>query len=201
MSDNGHGSSSDASSVFNDGYDSDLIGDEEDRRKLDAMTEKEREEEIYRRTEQRDLLKKQFEMRKKLSRKQKEEARLKRHEEKKKTAKKSQKQVASSDDDHVQMRDNDLDDDDERNDESAQKQAAVEIMDRRKVNESKRKNTDVSKALANLKADREKKKQQGIIYSRVFIHSFSFYIKFMVIFPFGFDKFRFPSFYMQFSIG
>lgn len=169
MSDNGHGSSSDASSVFNDGYDSDLIGDEEDRRKLDAMTEKEREEEIYRRTEQRDLLKKQFEMRKKLSRKQKEEARLKRHEEKKKTAKKSQKQVASSDDDHVQMRDND---EDERNDDSAQKQAAVEIMDRRKVNESKRKNTDVSKALANLKADREKKKQQGITIELLY----SFYI-------------------------
>lgn len=35
------------------------------------------------------------------------------------------------------------------------------IMDRRKANESKRKDTHVSKALANLKADREKKKQQG----------------------------------------
>lgn len=36
------------------------------------------------------------------------------------------------------------------------------IMDRRKANESKRKDTHVSKALANLKADREKKKQLGI---------------------------------------
>ncbi len=35
------------------------------------------------------------------------------------------------------------------------------IMDRRKANESKRKDTHVSKALANLKADREKKKQIG----------------------------------------
>lgn len=38
---------------------------------------------------------------------------------------------------------------------------AESIMDRRKANESKRKDTHVSKALAHLKADREKKKQQG----------------------------------------
>lgn len=119
------------------------------------MTEKEREEEIYRRTEQRDLLKKQFEMRKKLSRKQKEEARLKRYEEKKSKKLSSQKQT---DDEEVQMRENDVDDEVD----DSQKQTTLEFMDRRKVNESKRKNTDVSKALANLKADREKKKQQGI---------------------------------------
>lgn len=63
-SDHSESESSSDSSVFNDGYDSDLIGDDQDRRNLDNMTEKEREEEIYRRTEQRDLLLKRFEMKK-----------------------------------------------------------------------------------------------------------------------------------------
>ena len=46
-------------------------------------------------------------------------------------------------------------------DEDASISKAEPIMDRRKANESKRKETHVSKALANLKADREKKKQQA----------------------------------------
>lgn len=40
-------SSSDESVQFDDGLDDDLVGDEEDRRKLADMTEAEREQEMY----------------------------------------------------------------------------------------------------------------------------------------------------------
>ena len=59
------GDSSD-SSEFNDGYDEQLMGDEEDRRRLNAMTEKEREQEIYKRIEQREVMKTRFDIEKKL---------------------------------------------------------------------------------------------------------------------------------------
>ncbi len=42
-------SSSDESLQFDDGFDNDMIGDEEDRRKLDQMTEAEREQEVFKR--------------------------------------------------------------------------------------------------------------------------------------------------------
>lgn len=43
--------------IFNDGFDENLIGDEEDRQKLEKMTEKEREQILYNRIEQREALK------------------------------------------------------------------------------------------------------------------------------------------------
>lgn len=172
--DNNSTSSSDAgstvSSVFNDGYDSEMIGDEEDRKRLDEMTEKEREQEIYRRTEQRDLLMRQFEMKKKI--KQKEKDALKAEKKKLKNAKKLENKnksnksyrVGSSDDEtrsKTKMGRSFNDQDNTSDDEDASISKTDSIMDRRKVNESKRKDTHVSKALANLKADREKKKQQA----------------------------------------
>ncbi|XP_078480967.1 RNA polymerase-associated protein RTF1 homolog isoform X1 [Ciona intestinalis] len=51
---------------FDDGYDSELVGDEEDRVKLENMTEKEREQELYNRLEKREALQKRFEIEKKL---------------------------------------------------------------------------------------------------------------------------------------
>ncbi|CAK8677400.1 unnamed protein product [Clavelina lepadiformis] len=51
---------------FDDGYDSDLVGDEMDRRRLANMTEKERELEFYNRLERRETLQKRFELEKKL---------------------------------------------------------------------------------------------------------------------------------------
>ncbi|XP_076824456.1 RNA polymerase-associated protein RTF1 homolog [Clavelina lepadiformis] len=51
---------------FDDGYDSELVGDETDRRRLENMTEKEREQEIYNRLERREALQKRFEIEKKL---------------------------------------------------------------------------------------------------------------------------------------
>lgn len=47
---------SDDSMKFADGYDDAFVGDEEDRQRLAQMTEKEREEEIFRRLERREML-------------------------------------------------------------------------------------------------------------------------------------------------
>ena len=43
---------------FDDGLDEDFIGDDEDRKMLDEMNEKEREEEIFKRSEKREMEKK-----------------------------------------------------------------------------------------------------------------------------------------------
>ena len=51
---------------FDDDLDDDLIGDEEDRRYLEALTEKEREEEIFKRSERREEMKRRFEISQKL---------------------------------------------------------------------------------------------------------------------------------------
>lgn len=43
--------------MFRDGYDDDLMGDAEDRARLEQMTEKEREQELFNRIEKREVLK------------------------------------------------------------------------------------------------------------------------------------------------
>lgn len=58
---------------FNDGYDSSLMGDEEDRLRLAQMTEKEREQEIFRRVEARETMRTRFNIEKKLKREQRRE--------------------------------------------------------------------------------------------------------------------------------
>lgn len=60
------GSSSNSDEEFNDGYDDQLMGDEEDRANLASLTEKEREQEIFKRIERRELMKTRFEIEKKL---------------------------------------------------------------------------------------------------------------------------------------
>lgn len=50
--------SSSSEEEFNDGYDDQLMGDEEDRARLASLTEKERETEIFKRIEHRELMKK-----------------------------------------------------------------------------------------------------------------------------------------------
>lgn len=57
-SDDANSSSSD--DEFNDGFDENLMGDEEDRARLAALTEKERETEIFKRIEQREVMKTRF---------------------------------------------------------------------------------------------------------------------------------------------
>ncbi|VVC94531.1 unnamed protein product [Leptidea sinapis] len=56
----------DSEEEFNDGYDENLMGDEEDRTRLAAMSEKEREQEIFKRIERRDLMKTRWEIERKL---------------------------------------------------------------------------------------------------------------------------------------
>lgn len=52
--------SSSSEEEFNDGYDDQLMGDEEDRARLASLTEKERETEIFKRIEQRELMKTRY---------------------------------------------------------------------------------------------------------------------------------------------
>jgi RNA polymerase-associated protein RTF1 len=51
---------------FNDGYDENLMGDDDDQQRLALMTEKEREQELFNRSEKREVLKTRFEIEKKL---------------------------------------------------------------------------------------------------------------------------------------
>ncbi|XP_066994657.2 RNA polymerase-associated protein Rtf1 [Anabrus simplex] len=85
------GSDSDSSDIsqeeFNDGYDENLMGDAEDQARLAQMTEKEREQEIFKRIEQREVMKTRFEIEKKLRLAKKQEMKKKRDQEKKKEEK------------------------------------------------------------------------------------------------------------------
>lgn len=69
--------------VFDDGFDENLMGDEEDKKKLAQMTEKEREQELFNRSERRETLKIRFEIERKLRYKAK-----KREQERKQSARK-----------------------------------------------------------------------------------------------------------------
>ncbi|XP_041352904.1 RNA polymerase-associated protein RTF1 homolog [Gigantopelta aegis] len=71
VSDSGSGSAGGSGSEseeekFYDGFDENLIGDEEDKAKLEQMTEKEREQELFNRMERRQVLKTRFEIEQKL---------------------------------------------------------------------------------------------------------------------------------------
>lgn len=65
-SDDESGSSSSSDSEFNDGYDDEMMGDEDDRARLNALSEKERETEIFKRIERRDVMKTRWEIERKL---------------------------------------------------------------------------------------------------------------------------------------
>jgi RNA polymerase-associated protein RTF1 len=60
---------------FNDGYGDDLMGDDEDRARLGQMTEKEREQEIFKRIEAREVMRTRFNIEKKLKQAKKREMR------------------------------------------------------------------------------------------------------------------------------
>lgn len=85
-SDSSSGESSDTSSdsEFDDGYDENLMGDEEDRKRLNGLSEKERETEIFKRIEQRDLLKTRWEIERKLKLARRGEKAIKTNKHKKK---------------------------------------------------------------------------------------------------------------------
>lgn len=52
--------STDNAEEFDDGYDENLIGDAEDKRRLEQMTEKEREQEIFNRLEKREMMRTRY---------------------------------------------------------------------------------------------------------------------------------------------
>lgn len=85
MSDSDPSVSSSSQEEFNDGYDDKLMGDAEDQARLAQMTEKEREQEIFKRIEQREIMKTRFEIEKKLRMAKKQE--LKKQKESKKKEK------------------------------------------------------------------------------------------------------------------
>ncbi|KXJ77904.1 hypothetical protein RP20_CCG006211 [Aedes albopictus] len=60
------GSSSNSDSEFSDGYDDKMVGDEKDRARLSALSEKEREMEIFERIEWHDAMKTRWEIERKL---------------------------------------------------------------------------------------------------------------------------------------
>jgi len=64
---------SDSGDQFDDGFDSDLMGDEEDRAQLEEMTEAQREKILYERTERREAMKKRWEIEKKIRERAKQE--------------------------------------------------------------------------------------------------------------------------------
>ncbi|KAK8720927.1 hypothetical protein OTU49_013017 [Cherax quadricarinatus] len=66
---------------FDDGLDENMIGDEEDRARLEQMTEKEREQEIYNRIEKREVLRTRFEIEKKLKLAKKKEQKKRKEKE------------------------------------------------------------------------------------------------------------------------
>lgn len=78
VSDSEDGAMSDSDSEeYDDGWDENLMGDDADKKRLEAMTEKEREQELFNRIEKREALKTRFDIEKKLrqaKRKEKEKA-------------------------------------------------------------------------------------------------------------------------------
>jgi len=121
--------------AFDDGLDENLLGDEEDRKRLEQMTEKEREEELYNRMEKREAMKTRLEIERKL------------HAERKQT-KKSQRGTKSSDKKLG-----------EKNKENEKEQFTGSVADRKgrrqKVVEDKK-----SSALDELKRKRMEKKEK-----------------------------------------
>ncbi|XP_064110430.1 RNA polymerase-associated protein RTF1 homolog isoform X2 [Macrobrachium nipponense] len=75
VSDSASSESDDLDEEFDDGLDENMIGDDEDRARLEQMTEKEREQEIYNRIEKREVLRTRFEIEKKLKLAKKKEQR------------------------------------------------------------------------------------------------------------------------------
>lgn len=119
---------------FDDGYDHELVGDDEDRRRLENMTEKEREQELYNRLEKREALQKRFEIEKKL--------RLAKLQGEKSKKKKLTKTKSSDRQDHKNA--------------SSDTLSAMRSDRRQKMEDKKERRT-----LESLKAERERKKNRA----------------------------------------
>ncbi|XP_041430300.1 RNA polymerase-associated protein RTF1 homolog isoform X1 [Xenopus laevis] len=135
-------SSSDSDSTsedeeFCDGYGEDFMGDEEDRARLEQMTEKEREQELFNRIEKREVLKRRFEIKKKL-----------------KNAKKKEKKEKDKKKKH--------DEEQEKKKQTQVLEAQLQVTSHNKERRSKRdeKSDKKSQAMEELRAEREKRKNK-----------------------------------------
>uniref|UniRef100_A0A5S6P2Z3 TBCC domain-containing protein 1 n=1 Tax=Xenopus tropicalis TaxID=8364 RepID=A0A5S6P2Z3_XENTR len=133
-------SDSDSSSEdeeFCDGYGEDFMGDEEDRARLEQMTEKEREQELFNRIEKREVLKRRFEIKKKL-----------------KTAKRKEKKEKEKKKKH--------DEEQEKKKQTQVLEAQLQVTSHNKERRSKRdeKLDKKSQAMEELRAEREKRKNK-----------------------------------------
>uniref|UniRef100_A0A8C7T881 RNA polymerase-associated protein RTF1 homolog n=1 Tax=Oncorhynchus mykiss TaxID=8022 RepID=A0A8C7T881_ONCMY len=116
------------------------MGDEEDRARLEQMTEKEREQELFNRIEKREVLKRRFEIKKKL-----------------KTAKKKEKEEKKKNHEEEQKKKRERSSSGHHEDRTHQDQ---QVMSHNKERRTKRdeKLDKKSQAMEELKAEREKKK-------------------------------------------
>ncbi|XP_072284603.1 RNA polymerase-associated protein RTF1 homolog [Pyxicephalus adspersus] len=131
-------SDSDSSSEeeeFCDGYGDDLMGDEEDRARLEQMTEKEREQELFNRIEKREVLKRRFEIKQKLKSAKKKEKKSKKRKLDEEQEKKKQTQILES-------------------------QAQVTSHNKERRSKRDEKLDKKSQAMEELRAEREKRKNK-----------------------------------------
>ncbi|XP_046439179.1 RNA polymerase-associated protein Rtf1-like [Daphnia pulex] len=136
-------SSSESEEEFNDGYDENLMGDDNDQARLASMTEKEREEELFNRNERREVMRTRFEIEKKLKAAKRKEQHKKKSSHK---GKKDNKDKGLSKD----WGDKDLD-----------KDVKERSKERKKtVEENKGKTDKKAQAMTALKARREEKKER-----------------------------------------
>lgn len=104
-SDDESGSSSSSESEFDDGYDENLMGDEADRARLNGLSEKERETEIFKRIERRDVMKTRWEIERKLKlAKKAERAKDKESQPPKKKKKKDKKKKLAQQKEHEEKK-------------------------------------------------------------------------------------------------
>lgn len=137
MSDSDASDSESSQEEFNDGYDDKLMGDAEDQARLAQMTEKEREQEIFKRIEQREIMRTRFEIEKKLRMAKKQEMK-KQKESKRKEKSSEEKKIDRAPDPKERSKD--------------RKKTIEEKQDKK------------SSAMAMLKARREEKKERGKIH-------------------------------------
>ncbi|XP_073845461.1 RNA polymerase-associated protein Rtf1 [Musca autumnalis] len=97
-------SESSSDSEFDDGYDENLMGDEEDRKRLSCLSEKERETEIFKRIEQRDIMRTRWEIERKLKLARRGEKAISKKEPKVKAGKKKKQKSTAPQNTDIEVR-------------------------------------------------------------------------------------------------
>lgn len=144
VSDSDPSVSSSSQEEFNDGYDDKLMGDAEDQARLAQMTEKEREQEIFKRIEQREIMKTRFEIEKKLRMAKKQELKKQKESKKKEKGVEEKQKIDRAPDPKERSKD--------------RKKTIEEKQDKK------------FHAMSLLKARREEKKERGKEFTYYFTH-------------------------------